>query len=113
MSTFYRSGWPVSSRRWEERLQGREFVREEPPSCPASSNRPDHRNAGRQALREHARTMCHFANNVQLEALIMITTLKTEDSCQQVNDRSVIWNDSHLFCDITRLRLVIRKERAH
>jgi hypothetical protein len=32
MSTFYRSGWPVSSRRWEERLQGREFVREEPPS---------------------------------------------------------------------------------
>jgi hypothetical protein len=43
----------------------------------------------------------------------MITVLKTEDSCQQVNDRSAIWNDSHLFRDITRLRLVIRKERAH
>jgi hypothetical protein len=55
----------------------------------------------------------HSSTNVQLEALIMITALKTEDSCQQVNDRSVIWNDSHLFCDITRLRLVIRKERAH
>ena len=61
---------------------------------------------GAKLFESHARTMCysalfgtqhfslHSSTNVKLEALIMITALKTEDSCQQVNGRSAIWNNS-------------------
>jgi hypothetical protein len=70
MSTFYRSGWPVSSRRWEERLQGREFVREEPPSLGLNGVAPVQleqlapigqtiATPGAKLFESHARTMCY------------------------------------------------------